>query len=72
MDLKRIIKINKALNTHESMMSANFDYADGVPKEFKDFNRDKHKDLDAGKRFMGGNKRKRKRDLFKRPKKGKL
>jgi hypothetical protein len=53
-------------------MSANFDYADGVPKEFKDFNRDKHKDLDAGKRFMGGNKRKRKRDLFKRPKKGKL
>lgn len=40
----------------------------GLPKPFADFQRDKGKDVDAGKRLLGRNKRRRRRDVIEKPK----
>lgn len=37
------------------------------PKIFNDYARDKHKEIDAPKRMLGKNKRKRRRDVIKKP-----
>jgi hypothetical protein len=38
------------------------------PQEFVNFRRDKGKDVDAGKAFLGRNKRRRRRDVIEKPK----
>jgi hypothetical protein len=37
------------------------------PVEFQNFRRDKGKDIDAGKRLLGRNKRRRRRDVSEHP-----
>jgi hypothetical protein len=38
-----------------------------MPKEFKNFGRDKQKEVDPGKAFLGRNKRRRRRDVIEHP-----
>jgi predicted Zn-dependent peptidase len=38
-----------------------------LPQKFKNFRRDKEKEIDPGKAFLGHNKRRRKRDITEHP-----
>jgi len=38
-----------------------------LPKPFKNFRRDKEKEIDPGKAFLGHNKRRRRRDVIEHP-----
>lgn len=66
---KKVIEIQKKMDSPKNNLFTKFKFQslNQNPQVFQNFRRDKGKDIDAGKRLLGRNKRRRDRDVSEHP-----